>query len=317
MRRVAIAPRSPKPASADVACLHRMVEAQTDRSPGAEALRCGDHALTYRQLDDRANQMARLLIAQGVVRHDRIGICLPRTADLVVALLAVLKTGACYVPLDPAYPPARVAFMAEDSEARIVVTRTPLADRFPGATLCLDVHDLDDYPTSRPESGVTPEDLAYVIYTSGSTGRPKGVAIEHRSGSVLMQWTRSSFTDAELGGVLAATSVCFDLSIFEIFGPLCWGGRLILVPDVLALAAPGADRLPVTLVNTVPSAMSELLAADALGAGVTTVCLAGEALPAVLAERIWARPGVRRLCNLYGPSEDTTYSTLGRAAPRR
>ncbi|MFI7282462.1 amino acid adenylation domain-containing protein [Micromonospora chersina] len=297
-----------------VDCLHRMVAAQAARTPEAEAVRHGDRALSYRQLDEAANRLARVLLRRGVTREDRVGVCLPRTPELVVALLAVLKAGAAYVPLDPAYPPARVAFMAADSGVRLVLTRADLAGRFPDTAVAVDRLDPAGDATD-PAAPSAPEDLAYVIYTSGSTGRPKGVAIEHRSASVLMHWVRQTFDDAELGGLLAATSVCFDLSVFEIFGPLCWGGRVLLVDDVLALAAPGADRLPVTLVNTVPSAMGELLTASALPAGVRTVCLAGEPLTAALAARVWSRPHVRRLCNLYGPSEDTTYSTWAEVPP--
>ncbi|MET7959649.1 amino acid adenylation domain-containing protein [Micromonospora zamorensis] len=299
---------------ADVDCLHRMVAAQAARTPEAEAVRHTDRTWSYRDLDEAANRLARVLLARGVSREDRVGVCLPRTPELVVALLAVLKAGACYVPLDPAYPPARVAFMTADSGARLVLTHTDLADRFPDLAVPIDRLDLRGDGTD-PAVPTTPSDLAYVIYTSGSTGRPKGVAIEHRSASVLMHWIRQTFDDAELGGLLAATSVCFDLSVFEIFGPLCWGGRVLLVDDVLALAAPGADRLPVTVVNTVPSAMGELLTADALPASVRTVCLAGEPLTAALAARVWARPHVHRLCNLYGPSEDTTYSTWAEVPP--
>ncbi|TDC45282.1 amino acid adenylation domain-containing protein, partial [Micromonospora sp. KC207] len=307
MRR-AIAPRiSGAPLTGT--CLHHLIEAQVERTPDAEAVRVGDRGLTYRQLDEAANRLTRVLLAHGVTGQHRVGVCLPRDVDLVVALLAVLKAGAAYVPLDPAYPPARVAFMTEDSGARVVLTRTGLADRFGPAALPLDALDVAGQPADRPEADADAAGLAYVIYTSGSTGQPKGVAIEHRSASVLMGWTRSAFSAQELSGVLAATSVCFDLSVFEIFGPLCWGGRVVLVDNVLTLADPDAAGLPVTLVNTVPSAMSELLAADALPAGVRTVCLAGEPLTAALAARVLARPGVRRLLNLYGPSEDTTYST--------
>ncbi|MBM0260818.1 MFS transporter, partial [Micromonospora sp. 4G55] len=306
--------RRATPATAVVDCLHRMVAAQAARTPEAEALRYGDRALSYRELDEAANRLARVLLQRGVAREERVGVCLPRTPELVVALLAVLKAGACYVPLDPAYPPARVAFMTADSGVRLVLTRADLADRFPDTALPVDRLDPGGDGTD-PAVAATPADLAYVIYTSGSTGRPKGVAIEHRSASVLMHWVRQTFDDTELGGTLAATSVCFDLSIFEIFGPLCWGGRVLLVDDVLALAAAGADRLPVTLVNTVPSAMSELLTADALPASVRTVCLAGEPLTAALAARVWSRRHVRRLCNLYGPSEDTTYSTWAEVPP--
>ncbi|MFI2711343.1 amino acid adenylation domain-containing protein [Micromonospora sp. NPDC018662] len=311
-RRAAARRTGSGPATVD--CLHRMVAAQAARTPDAEAVRHGDATLSYRDLDEAANRLARVLLAAGVARADRVGVCLPRTPELVVALLAVLKAGAAYVPLDPAYPAARVAFMAADSGARLVLTRADLAGRFPGPTVLTDRLDPAGDGTD-PATPVTPDDLAYVIYTSGSTGRPKGVAIEHRSASVLLHWVRATFDDTELGGMLAATSVCFDLSVFEIFGPLAWGGRVLLVDDVLALAAPGADRLPVTLVNTVPAAMGELLTAGALPPGVRTVCLAGEPLTAALAARVWARPHVRRLCNLYGPSEDTTYSTWAEVPP--
>ncbi|SCG78409.1 non-ribosomal peptide synthetase [Micromonospora humi] len=308
------AARRPGGVSTTVDCLHRMVAAQAARTPDAEAVRRGDTALSYRDLDEAANRLARVLLADGVARGDRVGVCLPRTPDLVVALLAVLKAGAAYVPLDPAYPAARVAFMTADSGARLVLTTAGLADRFPGPTVLTDRLDPAGDATD-PAAPVAADDLAYVIYTSGSTGRPKGVAIEHRSASTLLHWVRQTFDDTELGGMLAATSVCFDLSVFEIFGPLAWGGRVLLVDDVLALAAPGADRLPVTLVNTVPAAMGELLTAGALPPGVRTVCLAGEPLTAALAARVWARPHVRRLCNLYGPSEDTTYSTWAEVPP--
>ncbi|MCZ7438683.1 amino acid adenylation domain-containing protein [Micromonospora sp. WMMC241] len=308
------AARRPGGAPATVDCLHRMLAAQAARTPDAEAVRRGDATLTYRDLDRAANRLARVLLAAGVARGDRVGVCLPRTPELVVALLAVLKAGAAYVPLDPAYPAARVAFMTADSGARLVLTTADLAGRFPGPTVLTDRLDPAGDATE-PAAPVAADDLAYVIYTSGSTGRPKGVAIEHRSASTLLHWVRHTFDDTELGGMLAATSVCFDLSVFEIFGPLAWGGRVLLVDDVLALAAPGADRLPVTLVNTVPAAMGELLTAGALPPGVRTVCLAGEPLTAALAARVWARPHVRRLCNLYGPSEDTTYSTWAEVPP--
>ncbi|OKI74128.1 non-ribosomal peptide synthetase [Micromonospora sp. CB01531] len=306
--------RRPSGAAPAVDCLHRMVAAQAARTPDAEAVRHTDRTLSYRELDDAANRLARVLLQRGVTREERVGVCLPRTPELVVALLAVLKAGACYVPLDPAYPPARVAFMTADSGVRLVLTHSDLADRFPDTAIPVDRLDPADDSTD-PAAPATPADLAYVIYTSGSTGRPKGVAIEHRSASLLMHWARQTFDDAELGGLLAATSVCFDLSVFEIFAPLCWGGRVLLVDNVLALAAPEADRLPVTLVNTVPSAMGELLTAGALPRSVRTVCLAGEPLTAALAARVWSRPHVRRLCNLYGPSEDTTYSTWAEVPP--
>jgi amino acid adenylation domain-containing protein len=159
-----------------------------------------------------------------------------------------------------------------------------------------------------PGAGVTADNLAYVIYTSGSTGRPKGVAIEHRSAATLLHWAREVFGEAELAGVLASTSICFDLSVFELFAPLMCGGKVILVENALQLAT-SEEAGEVTLVNTVPSAMAELLRLGGVPASVRTVNLAGEPLKGALAAEVYGLPGVGRLYNLYGPSEDTTYST--------
>ncbi|ONI87675.1 hypothetical protein ALI22I_20920 [Saccharothrix sp. ALI-22-I] len=288
--------------------IHALIERQVGISPDAEAFHSGTTAVTYRELEARANRLARFLLARGLRREDRVGVFLDRGPDLVVTLLAVLKAGGCYVPLDPDYPAERVAYMADDSSARLIVTAEHLRGRVPetGAeVVCPTPGDLAGLSDAPPEVGGEPGDLAYLIYTSGSTGRPKGTAIEHRSAVALLHWVREAFTARELDGVLAATSVCFDLSVFEIFGPLAWGGRFILVRNVLEL---GATR-GVRLVNTVPSAMEELIAAGEVPDGVETVCLAGEPLTEALAKRVWQLPSTRRLLNLYGPSEDTTYST--------
>ncbi len=165
-----------------------------------------------------------------------------------------------------------------------------------------------------------PENLAYLIYTSGSTGRPKAVALTQRSAVALVRWARRTWSAEELSGVLFATSVGFDLSVFELFVPLAWGGRVILAENALALPSlPAAGE--VTLVNTVPSAMAELVRQGALPAGVRTVNLAGEALPRPLVEALYGLTQIEKVWNLYGPSEDTTYSTAallarsGRGAP--
>ncbi|OLF04418.1 hypothetical protein BLA60_40955 [Actinophytocola xinjiangensis] len=289
-------------------CVHELVNARIGRATDEIAFRAGGTDVGYRELGERANRLAHLLRRRGVSTGDRVGVCLHRGPDLVVALLAVLNAGGCYVPLDPTYPPDRVAFMAKDSGASLVLTDTD--GHFGGAQpVRLDDLDTSGEPVHPPPVRVSPRDLAYLIYTSGSTGRPKGVAIEHRSAVARLRWAGDTFSARELGGMLASTSVCFDLSVFEIFAPLAWGGRFVLVRDVLELATlpPGAG---VRLVNTVPSAMTELLAADAVPDGVETVCLAGEPVPPALAERLWRRPGIARVLNLYGPSEDTTYSTV-------
>src|ERR1043166_1036045 len=158
--------------------------------------------------------------------------------------------------------------MLEDAGAHALLTERRLVDAFFGGeqaiSICLDEERerIAEQPPHNPENATFPENLAYVIYTSGSTGRPKGVAIEHRSAATLLHWTRANYSTAELSGVLASTSTCFDLSVFEIFGPLSWGGSVILVNNVLSLLEVAATH-PVQLINTVPSAIDPLLKAKA------------------------------------------------------
>jgi amino acid adenylation domain-containing protein len=165
-----------------------------------------------------------------------------------------------------------------------------------------------------PASNVRSDNLAYVIYTSGSTGRPKGVAIEHRNVAVLIGWAQGTYSMEELGGVLASTSICFDLSVFEIFVPLALGGTVILAENVLQLPAlPGT--LPVTLMNTVPSAAAELVRIGGIPSSVRVVNLAGEPLTTSLVRQLYGLGFVRKVYDLYGPSEDTTYSTFALRVP--
>ena len=298
------------------ACLHDLVAAQASRTPGREALLDGDAALTYAELEARANCLARYLRESGVGPEHTVGVCLQRNAGLVVSLLAVLKAGGAYVPLDPAYPVERLRFMVEDSGARLVLTREALRDHLAGAparVVCLD-GEAEEIARRSPlplAPGGTAANLAYVIYTSGSTGLPKGVAIQHRSASALVHWAREVFSDEELDGVLASTSICFDLSVFELFVPLAWRGRVILAADALALPSLPA-RGEVRLINTVPSAIQELVRQRAVPPAVRTINLAGEPLPRALVDRIYASTAAERVLNLYGPSEDTTYSTWAR-----
>jgi amino acid adenylation domain-containing protein len=298
------------------ATLHGLFEEQAARAPEAEALCRGSERVNYGELAARADRLARRLRSLGVGPESRVGVLMNRSTEMVVALLGVLKAGGAYVPLDPSYPPERLRYMSEDAGVSVLLTQSSLADSLdaPAAhVLYLDRRpeefDEGDEEASAPlPSPVAAENLAYVIYTSGSTGRPKGVAIEHRSAAVLVRWAREVFGDELLRGVLASTSICFDLSVFELFVPLSWGGRVILAENALHL-----PRLPnageVTLVNTVPSAMTELLRMGGLPESVAAVNLAGEALKQELVEEVYGAGRVGAVYNLYGPSEDTTYST--------
>jgi amino acid adenylation domain-containing protein len=298
-------------------CLHDLVAAQIERTPSAVALVAGHERLTYGELGLRAGRLARRLAALGVGPEVRVGVCLSRSPALVAALLGILEAGGTYVPLDPNYPQERLGFMLEDAGAAVLVTERALATRLPASGARLLVLDEESERAEAEPHRALPGNLAYLIYTSGSTGRPKAVAIEHRSAVAFVHWAHEVFTAAELAAVLAATSISFDLSVFELFVPLACGGRVVLAANALELPAlPAAGE--VTLVNTVPSAMAELVRAGALPAGVRTVNLAGEPLKGALAQAVYAG-GAERVLNLYGPSEDTTYSTfevVGRGSRR-
>ncbi len=299
--------------------LHELFEEQARRTPDALAVAAaGSVRLTYAELEERSNRLARHLRGLGAGSEVPVGIFLRRSADLVVAMMAVLRSGGLYVPMDPAYPEERIAFLLEDSGCPVIVTEEGLVDRLPasdartvilGAGLGAGGGALSR-EAGEGRGGGLPTNLAYLIYTSGSTGRPKAVAIEHRSAVVLARWAREAFSPQELSGVIASTSITFDLSVFEIFVTLAWGGTVFVVDNALAIpdffaSEPAAP----TLINTVPSAIAELLRMDGLPASVRTINLAGEALTRALSDRVYGRPETERLYNLYGPSEDTTYST--------
>ena len=310
---------APLPAGAP-RLLHDGFAASVTRTPEAVALIDGETRITYADLAARGRVWADRLWALGAGPEKLVGVCLDRGAGLVTALLAVLETGAAYVPLDPAYPADRLAFMCEDAHVAVLVTQRKLAARLPSLSAPTFWADEagPDLPAgrlsgerSRRVPSIHPENLAYLIYTSGSTGRPKATAIEHRQATALLAWARSAYRDDELAGVLFSTSVCFDLSIFEIFVTLAAGGKIIVADNALALPTLSA-RSEVTLVNTVPSAAAELVRQRAIPPGVRVVNLAGEPLSAALADQVYAAGAVGKVFDLYGPSEDTTYSTCAR-----
>ncbi|HEY0172167.1 MAG TPA: amino acid adenylation domain-containing protein, partial [Pyrinomonadaceae bacterium] len=292
----------------------RLFEEQAGRTPEATAVRFAGDRLTYRELNGRANRLAHHLRSLGIGAESLVAVCMERSVEMVVALLGVLKAGGAYVPLDPEYPRQRLDFIIEETQAPLLLTQEHLRERIaPGRARVVALDAEAEAIAGRPTDDLAPQahadNLAYVIYTSGSTGRPKGVAIAHRSAAAFIDWVGGVFTPEQLAGVLASTSICFDLSVFEIFGTLCHGGAVILAKDALQL--PSLDAAgEVTLVNTVPSAMAELVRAEAVPPSVTTINLAGEPLQNALAQQAYGRGNVTRVFNLYGPSEDTTYSTF-------
>ncbi|QKZ07661.1 non-ribosomal peptide synthase/polyketide synthase [Pseudomonas eucalypticola] len=296
-------------------CVHQLVEAQAARTPDAVALVHGEQELTYQQLNGRANQLARHLRKLGIGPDVLVGVALARGLDLVVSLLAILKAGGAYVPLDPAYPQERLAYMLQDSQARVLLSHASLLEHLPQDTpahlVLLDTLELQDSASDNLTPLSAPQNLAVSIYTSGSTGLPKGVLIEHRNIAALIGWAHTVYSQDDLKGVLACTSICFDLSVWELFVTLSAGGYAVIAQNALALPLLAAkDR--VHLINTVPSAIKALHDAGQIPASVRIINLAGEPLKQALVDNLYGLGHVQHVHDLYGPSEDTTYSTCTR-----
>ncbi|MGW7020115.1 non-ribosomal peptide synthase/polyketide synthase [Streptomyces decoyicus] len=309
-------PAAPQPGRV----LPEVFEEQAGRTPHAAAVLAGDERLTYRELNERANRLARLLIASGAGPERFVALALPRTADLIVALLAVLKSGAGYLPVDPKYPAERVAFLFDDIGPDIVLTTPELAGRLPAGPATRIV--LDDPAWADRLAGQSAADLgdgertgallpahpAYVIHTSGSTGLPKGVVATHGSVVSLADWAAAEFGGRGLSHVVASTSLNFDVSVFEIFSPLLSGGCVEIVSDLLALAERSAPWTA-SLLSAVPSALGQLLAEDTVHVTADTVVLAGEGLAARTVREVRAAVPGCRVANIYGPTEATVYAT--------
>ncbi len=290
--------------------IHGLFEAQVASTPDALAVVHEDRKLSYRELNEQANRLAHALRKQGVQPDSRVGICVERGSEMVVGLLAILKAGGAYVPLDPAYPAERIAYMLQDSAPAVVLAQDATRDLLAGVSvpvINLDQGTWQDESVQNPQvPGLTSAHLAYLIYTSGSTGLPKGVMIEHRNTVNFLTWAHTAFDNAALDKTLFSTSLNFDLAVYECFAPLTSGGSIEVVKNVLELQHGEHD---IGLINTVPSALKALLEVDGLPGSVHTVNVAGEALKRSLVESLFEKTGVQRLCNLYGPSETTTYSS--------
>jgi amino acid adenylation domain-containing protein/non-ribosomal peptide synthase protein (TIGR01720 family) len=291
------------------ATLGELFTAQAGRTPDAVAVRCDGRQLTYAELSASANRVAHRLRALGVGPESVVGVCAERGVELVAGLLGVLKAGAAYLPLDPGYPPERLAFMVADSGARVLLTGRGIdLPALPAGvvTACLD--ELGGGPDHEPVPLARPEDLAYVIYTSGSTGRPKGVMITHAAIGNRLRWMQAAYQLTETDHVLQKTPSSFDVSVWEFFWPLLTGARLVL-------AKPGGHRDPaylrdlveaerVTTLHFVPSMLQAFLDQDHLDRcrSLRRVICSGEELPAGLAREFFARLDAD-LHNLYGPTE--------------
>lgn len=296
------------------ACAHQLFEAWAARTPDAAAVVFEEDRITYGALNARANQLAHTLIALGVSSDAPIAISLPRSPAMIVALLGVLKAGGAYVPLDPDYPAERLAFMFEDSGAKILITQENLRHRLPQTTeaiLCLDADgpSIAREPEINPDRTVALEDLAYIIYTSGSTGKPKGVAVAHRGMSNLSRAQIQAFDLTPESRVLQFAPFSFDASVWETIMALCAGAALVLPnteqrqpgpPLMRHLADAGITHL--TLPPTALAAMPQ-----ATLPSLEFLIVAGEPCPPALAA-FWSKG--RRFFNAYGPTETTVCATI-------
>jgi amino acid adenylation domain-containing protein len=299
-------------------CLHELFEAQVARTPDATAAVFGGQQLTYRELNQRANQVAQMLRHRGVGPEALVGLCVERSLDMLVGLLGILKAGGAYVPLDPAYPTERLAFMLEDAQVAALVTQTGLLCQLPlasaglsqRAVVCLDRDwaNIATAPTENLASGTTPANLAYVIYTSGSTGRPKGTLVEHRGIGNLAAAQIRAFDISPDSHILQLSSLSFDASLFEIVMALLSGATLYLAPKEALLPGPALLQLlrdrAITTVTLSPSVLAALPVENL--PALRTIIVAGEACLPELAAR-WATG--RQFLNAYGPTETTIWAT--------
>jgi len=313
--------RRPVPESA---ILPRAFEIQAARRPDSPAVAFEGEVLTYRALNERANRIAHRLLALGAGPGKTVAVFLERSLDLPAALLGVLKTGAAYIPLDPAYPKARISGVLEDARPFAILTREKEAQGLPllaekSRTLCLDVEGAALEAETAADPGIRPgpEDPAYAIFTSGSTGRPKGVRVPHRALANFLQAMRRRPGFGEEDHLLAVTTVSFDIAALELFLPLVAGGCLEILPaEICADGARLRERLeasPATVMQATPATWRLLLAAGWQGNRKLQVLCGGETLSRQLADALLSRSA--SLWNLYGPTETTIWSTIHRVTP--
>ena len=290
-----------------------LIEKQAQAHPEQTAIIDGETEIDYERLTERASAIAGELVVRGVEPGSLVGVCMSRTWELVATLVGVLRAGCTYVPLDPAYPRERVRYMLEHARAvAAIVDHEKMAELCEGVPELVRLDEVGEW-TADGVAGPSARDLAYVIYTSGSTGRPKGVAVEHRSVVAMSRSMRKLLNDEELAGVLAAASVCFDPSVMEILGTLSLGGTVVLAENVLELLElPSADRVRTCIM--VPSAMQALLAVGRPPEGIRCLVFGGEVLKRSLVDRLHALEPRLRVVNVYGPTEDTVYSTATEVA---
>ncbi len=309
-------------------CLHELIEEQARRTPDATALAFENESLTYRELNERSDQLAAHLQGLGIGPESLVGICAERSLDMMVGLLGILKSGGAYVPIDPTYPAERIAYMLSDSAVPVLLTQKRLLGQLPphnARAICLD-DDLGKPPVAAAGPRcVRPDNLAYMIYTSGSTGQPKGAMNTHRAIVNRLRWMQEQYALTSQDRVLQKTPFSFDVSVWEFFWPLLTGATLVIArPEGhkdAAYLARTIQQQSVTTIHFVPSMLDVFLAADVADRcrSLKRVICSGEALSWELTQRFRAALGAE-LHNLYGPTEaavDVTHWPCSRDAGDR
>ncbi|MEG4962425.1 MULTISPECIES: amino acid adenylation domain-containing protein [unclassified Microcoleus] len=298
-------------------CLHHLVTQQAEATPEKIAVSFEGKTLTYQELHQRSNQLAHYLQKKGVKPDDLVGICVDRSLEMLVGLLGVLKAGGAYVPIDPNYPPDRVEYMIENSQAKVLLTQQRLVKNLPtkeALVICLDT----DWPLIAQESqetpiaSVTPENMAYVIYTSGSTGKPKGVQVLHRGAVNFLNSMREQPGICEADILLSVTTLSFDIAVLELYLPLTVGAQVVILSREAAMD--GRKLLKtiaqsgITILQATPATWRLLLESGWEGQSPMKMLSGGEAMPKELAAQLLTKG--TELWNMYGPTETTVWSTV-------
>ncbi len=298
-------------------CIHGLFERQAERDPGAIAVVSQGQSVSYRDLNERANQVANLLLRRGILQESLVGLCVERGLGMIIAALGVLKAGAAYVPLDSRLPDQRLRYLLEDAQPAVIITDDgSWRPEFGPNAIVLDRAGelLAAESNSNPQTSIQPDNLAYVMYTSGSTGTPKGVAVEHRSVVNLLTSMQHEPGISSSEVLLAVTTLSFDIAGLEIFLPLISGARIVLadstdVVDGTRLKQLLYDYKP-TMMQATPATWRLLLEAGWSGSPLMKILCGGESLPLELASSLIARSA--SVWNVYGPTETTIWSSIHR-----
>ncbi len=303
-------------------CIHQLLESQVERTPDNIAVIFENKSLTYRELNSRANQVARYLQTLQVGSEVLVGICMERSLEMAIALLGILKAGAAYVPLDPAFPQERLALMLEDSQLSVLLTESDQLAKLPhhqAQVVCLDTdwEKITQYADQNPDSEITPDNLAYTIYTSGSTGKPKGVQVLHRGVVNFLTSMRQTPGLQSSDVLLAVTTISFDIAVLELFLPLTVGASVVLVTREVASDATQLIKVfsssEATVMQATPATWRMLISAGWQGSSTLKILCGGEAMSRDLADQLLERSA--SVWNMYGPTETTIWSAVHQVEP--